>query len=188
MPRKISYQENDVVIVRLNEGRFTVAQMRDNGIMQFFDVVRTENEWEGMDLNSVSSLFFIFVADKALSPIFGEKLSPDSVVRSVAPVPKRMLRAVIGNAGDHGADLIELTDSFSSYGANIIKHDLKPEMDKDLLYRYEMCGVYGDPEKILKRLERYFETGINWDDSKSFVFKDLQLPPPGYGRGAQHHA
>lgn len=179
---KICCKENDVVSVKVNAEAFTLAQMRNNGIMQFFDMVRTENEWGGVDLNDVPSLFFIFVADKALSPIFVEKLSSDSVVRSLAPVPRRMLSAVIGNVGDYGANLVELTDSFSSYGANIIKQDLKPETDKDLLYRYEMAGVYGDPEKIGRRLERYFQTGINWDDSKSFIFKDLPLPPPSFHR------
>lgn len=182
MLKKTSCKEHDVISIKVKDGAFTIAQMRNNGIMQFFDIVRTDNEWEGLDLNDVPSLFFIFVADKALSPIFVEKLPSNMVARSAAPVPRKMLSAVIGNAGDYGANLIELTDSFSSYGAKVIKQDLKPEMDKDLIYRHEMAGTYGDPEKIRKRLARYFETGINWDDSKSFIFNDLPLPPPGYGR------
>lgn len=178
-------KENDVVSIRIKDGVFGVVQMRNNGIMQFFDVIRAENAWAGLDLNDVPSLFFIFVAEKMLSSIFLDKLSSNSVVRSVSPVPTRMLSAVIGNVGEYGASLVELTESFESYGAKVIKANLDPKVDTYLIYRHEMAGVYGDPEKIRKRLERYHDTGINWDDSKSFIFKDMPLPPPHYGRDAR---
>lgn len=38
--------------------------------------------------------------------------------------------------------------------------------------------MIGAPEKLRTRLLRYFETGVNWDDSKSFLFKGIPLPPP----------
>lgn len=175
-------EEGDVVSVKVNDNSYTLAQMRANGIMQFFDIVQRDDHWSGIDLNDVGSLFFVFVADKSLRRIFTQKLSPDAVVRSTSPVPKQMLSAVIGNAGDYGADLVELTDEYSSYCAKVLKSDIKPSTDLKLIYRCEMAGMQGDPEKLRKRLERYFEKGINWDDAKSFIFKDVPLPPPTRAR------
>lgn len=178
MLKKMKLKENDVVSVKINDDAYTVAQMRNNGIMQFFDLVQVKNEWNDIDLNDIPSLFFVFVAEKNMSSIFLEKLPLESVVPSKNPVPRKMLSAVIENAGRYGANLIELTDNFSSYEARIIKPDLNPLTDRDKIYNYELAGVYGDPEKIRKRLEQYFKTGVNWDSSKEFLFKDIPQPPP----------
>jgi len=184
MLKRLSCKEDDVIIIKINGHAYTLAQMRRNGIMQFFDIVRPVSEWSGVDLNDVPSLFFIFVAERGLGPIVVDKVPSSVVGRSKCPVPKTMLSAVIGNAGEYGADLVELTDDFSSYGARIIKSGLNVAEDRDLIYRFELAGVQGDPEKIRKRLERYFEHGINWDSSKEFIFKDIPPPPPHYyGRG-----
>ncbi|MEW6760549.1 MAG: hypothetical protein AB1437_06970 [Pseudomonadota bacterium] len=175
--KKMSLGEGDVVSVKVSDSTYTLAQMRKNGIMQFFDIVQSDDHWSGIDLNNVGSLFFVFVADKSLRRMFTQKLSLDAVVRSTSLVPKQMLSAVIGNAGNYGADLVELTDEYSSYGAKVLKSDIRPSADLELIYRCEMAGMQGDPEKLRMRLERYFEKGINWDDAKSFIFKDVPLPP-----------
>lgn len=180
MLKKLICKEGDVISIKIGGNAFTLAQMRHNGIMQFFDIVQPVSEWSSVNLNDVAALFFIFVAKRSLSSIVVDKVSSSAVTRSKCPVPKTMLSAVIGNAGEYGADLVELTDDFSSYGAGIIKSGLTVAEDRDLIYRYELAGVQGDPEKIRKRLERYFEHGINWDTSKEFTFKDIPPPSPRY--------
>lgn len=174
-------RDGDVVSVKLNDRAYTVAQMRAHGIMQFFDVARRENAWDGLDLDATPSLFFLIVAERGLRRIFVEKLAPGRVARSKAPVPKIMLSALIGPGNVYGADLIELTDDYQSLGARVLKPDLDAVADRDLIYRYELAGVYGDAEKLRRRLERHAETGVNWDDSKHILFKDLPPPPPRPG-------
>jgi hypothetical protein len=180
MLKKIELKENEVVGVQLNPSLFTLAQMRVNGIMQFFDVSKSNNDWSGLDLNTIPALFYLFVAEKNMGSLFVEKIPSNVVTPSKIPVPKIMLTPIIGDAGKHGAKLIELTDEYSSYEAKVLKDNLDPTEDRDLIYTYELCGMYGDPKKIGKRLERYFESGINWDDSKKFLFPDIPLPPANY--------
>jgi hypothetical protein len=54
---------------------------------------------------------------------------------------KHMLSAVLGNADVHGANLIELTPDYSSYGAKIIKAGLTVDSDLDLIYRHELTEL-----------------------------------------------
>ena len=182
MLKKTGCKENNVVVLEAGDEAFTLAQLRKNGIMQFFDIVQPANAWHGVDLNDVSSLFFIFVAEKNLDSLIVDKLDQGGVIPSVAPIPMVMLSALFKRAGNHGANLIQLTNLFSSYGAAILKADLDPETDLDLIYRHELSGVYGDADKIRERLRRYFVTGVNWDDSKEFLFKGIPSPPPHYGQ------
>lgn len=188
MLKKTGCKENEVVVLEIDDETFTLAQMRKNGIMQFFDIVQSANAWKGVDLNDVASLFFIFVAEKNLGSLIVDKLDPGRVIPSSAPIPMMMLSAVFKSAGAYGADLIQLTYQFSSYDAAIIKADLDPKTDLDMIYRHELSGVYGDAGKIRKRLRRYFATGVNWDDSKELLFKGIAPPPPHYGQSSARHA
>lgn len=187
MLKKTGCKENDVVVLEIGNEAFTLAQMRKNGIMQFFDIVQPRNAWDGVDLNDGPSLFFIYVAEKNLDSLIVVKLDQAGVIPSSAAIPMVMLSAVFKGAGTYGADLIRLTDQFSSCGAAIIKADLDPRTDLDVIYRHELSGVYGDAGKIRKRLRRYFATGVNWDDSKELLFKGIALPPPHYGQSSVRH-
>jgi hypothetical protein len=176
MLKKTALKENEVVCIKVDEGLFTLGQMRKNGIMQFFDISNSDCAWQTLDLNSVRSIFYLFVADKALQPIFLGKVDANTARPSTEAIPRKMLFAVIGNAGNHGADLIELTDDYSSYGATVLQRNLDPEADLAIIHQYELSGMYGNPAKLQKRLQRYFSTGVNWDDTKSYIFKDIALP------------
>lgn len=178
MLKRIVWKDNDVFSVRLRDDLFTLAQMRTNQIMQFFDVFRTTNDWSGLDLNSVRSLFYLFVADNRLKPLFVEKLTQKVVMPSEEPIPKLMLSFTVGENNTYGADLIELTDSYESYGGRVVKSNLSEKDDLKLIHTHELCGMVGDPEKIRNRLLRYVETGVNWDEGKSFIFKGIQPPLP----------
>jgi hypothetical protein len=180
MLKKMNWLEDSVLSIRLRDNLFTLAQMRRNHVMQFFALSRASNEWTGLDLNGESSMFFAFVAESKLKALFVENLDPGQVIPSCEPIPRLMLSAAFGNAGVHGANLIELTQDFSSVGARVVKERLTIENDLDLLYRHQVVGMIGDPEKLRKRLIRYFDTGVDWDDSKTFLFKGIQPPPPYY--------
>lgn len=177
MLKKITWQDNAVFSMQLREDLFSLVQMRKNGLMQFFAISKTDNAWNGTDLNQEKTLFTRFVAEKNLKALIVEKLEPEVVKPTTKAIEKRMLSAVIGNNGNYGAKLIELTPEYESLGGAVLKEGLTPEHDLDLIYAYELAGVAGDAEKIRKRLIRYFDTGVDWDDAKGFIFKDIALPP-----------
>ena len=177
MLKKIRWQENAVFSIQLRDDVFSLMQMRKNGLMQFFAISKANNDWTGTDLGREKTLFTRFVAEKNLTSLIVDQLAREVVRPTGNAIETRMLSAVIGNNGQHGARLIELTPEFESLGGVILKEGLTPERDLDLIYAYELAGVAGDAEKIRKRLIRYFESGVNWDDAKSFIFKDIALPP-----------
>lgn len=179
MLKRIAWVEDAVFSLQLREDLFALAQMRRNHIMQFFAIKSQSGKWQGVDLNEVRSLFFVFVAENKLKPIICGKVDADSVAPSRQPIPKLMLSAVIGNLGVHGASLIELSEGYSTDGKRVVKENLSQDGDIDLIYRHELAGMIGDPEKIKNRLIRFFDSGVNWDDAKSFLFKGIKLPPPG---------
>lgn len=175
MLKQLKWTENAVFSIRLRENLFSLAQMRKNHIMQFFDIQCTTSKWGG-DLNCVRSLFFLFVAENRIKSLFVEKLDRSVVIPSQEPIPRLMLSPVIGSDGSCGANLVELTEDFSAYGARIVKENLSQTLDRDLIYRYELTGMVGDSEKLKNRLILFFDNSLNWDESKSFVFRGIDPP------------
>ncbi|MFQ6573762.1 hypothetical protein [Pseudomonas sp. UM16] len=176
MLRALKWQEGLVLSIKVEDGVFAIAQMRNNYLLEVFDVFREEDNWEGVDLNRLDVLFTIFVSVKNIKGIFSRLTTGAEIIPNQRPVEKRMLSAIFGAPGNTGARLIELSDDYSSIGAETLKDSLSPKDDLDLIYRYELCGMVGDPEKILSRLKKYRETGVNWDPSKEFLFPGIQLP------------
>jgi hypothetical protein len=176
--KKLTWKEDTVLSVGLRPDLFTLAQMRAGSLMQFFDIKSQDGAWEDIDLSVVRPLFCIKVAENRLKPLFVEIVPAGRVNPNRRPIPTKMIDYRFGNDGNHEADLIELTDDYSNIGAKVIKAGLKIEKDLDVIYGHEYVGMVGDPEKLRKRLVRYFDTGVNWDDSKAFIFKGIQPPPP----------
>lgn len=176
MLKSLKWQEGLVLSVKVEKDLYALAQMRNNHLLEVFNVFRTDDGWEGVDLNNVDVLFTIFVSIKNIKKIFSGVVSADAVVPNDRPVEKRMLSAIFGTPGNTGAKLIDLSDSYSNIGARVIKDNLSLDNDLDLIYRYELCGMVGDPEKITARIKTYRETGVNWDPSKEFLFPDIQRP------------
>jgi hypothetical protein len=177
MLKKISWVEDAILSIKIRNDLFSLAQMRKNHIMQFFEISNRDGEWKNIDLNNVSSLFFIFVTENKLKPIIQKIVKENSITPNRHTIPKKMLSLSLMGGGAFGADLIELNDNYTTVEKKIIKPKLSFKSDIDLIYRYELAGMVGDPDKIKSRLIRFFESGINWDDAKSFLFKDIPLPP-----------
>ncbi len=85
-----------------------------------------------------------------------EKIDASKVHPNQRPIDKRMLSLRIDGPGSIGADLVELSEDYSVEGKKIIKEQLSSEKDLDLIYRYELAGMIGDPKKIENRLSRFF--------------------------------
>ena len=178
--KKLTWKDGTVINVKLREDLFTLAQMRLNHCMQFFDIRNSDGIWQGIDLNSIKPLFCAFVAENRLKPLFVETLPGDKVIPNHRPMPNRMIKYRFGGEGNNKADLVELDEGSSGINARVIRANLTTENDLDTIYKYEYVGMIGDPEKLRKRLVRYFDTGVNWDDSKAFIFAGIQPPPANY--------
>ena len=174
--KSLKWQENLVLSIQVEEDLYAISQMRKNHLLEVFDVFSSNGDWTGVDLNKVDVLFTIFVSIKNIKSIFSSLVSSESVTPNEWPVEKRMLSAIFGAPGSTGAKLIDLSDEYSNIGAQVIKESLSPQDDLSLIHRYELCGMVGDPEKIIARIKNYRETGINWDPSKEFLFPGIQRP------------
>jgi len=176
--RKLTWTTDAVLSVQLRPDLFTLCQMRLGWCMQFFNVRSDNGEWIDVDLNEVRPLFCIIVAENRLKALLVEFIPPERVKPNRREMPMRMLGYRMGGHGEYVVDLIELTERFSNVGARVIKRALTIERDLDTIYSHELVGMVGDPEKLRKRLIRFFDTGVNWDDAKSFLFKGVQPPQP----------
>jgi len=176
MLRCPKWQEGLILSIKVEEGLYAISQMRNNYLLEVFDVFMGDDSWGGVDLNKTDVLFTIFVSIKNIKEILSGLVSNDTVTPNERPVEKRMLSAIFGAPGNTGAKLIELSENYSNIGAQVVKDNLSPEGDLELIHRYELCGMVGDPGKILSRIKSYRETGINWDQSKEFLFPGIQRP------------
>lgn len=177
MLKRVQWVDNSVLNVRLRDNLFTLAQMRKNHLLEFFDISNS-GEWKAVDLNATRVLFTIYVAENRLRPLFAERLPSSKVKPNDRPVERRMLSFIVKPGNIYGVDLVELTDSLSSVEAKTIKADLSPVADLESIHRYELTGMVGDPEKLRARLIRYFDDRINWDESKSFLYPGIATPAP----------
>jgi hypothetical protein len=179
--KKIARTLNAVISLKLREDLYTLAQMREGSLMQFFDVRCADGVWKTIDLNKTKELFCIAVAEKRLLELMVEMVPPERALPNTRPTPKLMLDVDLLNQSSNGGyvvNLVELTSDYQSLGARIVKERLTIENDLDAIYRHDFTGVFGSASKLTKRLTRYFDTGVNWDDQKSFVFPHVALPPP----------
>lgn len=174
--KTIKWVDDAVLVVEVDEGVYTLAQMREHGLMEFFDVFRTVDEWEDVDLNDRPILFCLFIAKNALKTLFLRCLTAGEVKVNQRPILKKMLSFRWVSEGLYTADLIELSDSYSSIGATVLKPDLCPDNDLAIIEGHDFCGVCGDPVKLQRRLRVYYNTGIDWDESRMFTFPALKTP------------
>lgn len=182
MLKRLPRRENALLSFKLAADVYTLAQMRRNCLLEFFDVFQDSPEWrEGLDLNQAQTIFCAFAAEARFKPLIDAILPEGRLVPNARPVPRRMLSAII-EADHYGANLVELGDTLESVEATLIKANLDPREDRQTIYDHELTGMIGDPEKLRRRLLRYFESGVNWDDAKSFLFQGIPLPPPTRAR------
>jgi len=176
MAKQVRWVEDDVLVVKVDERLFTLAQLRKNCLMEFFDVFRSTDEWDGVDLASAKILFCLFVADRPLKPLFARRVAEGEVVRNTRPIIRNILSFEWLATDSYTANLIELSDGYSNIDARVIKQHLDVEEDLALIQSHEFCGMAGDPQKLRTRLKFIHDTGVNWDEQKKFIYPALERP------------
>lgn len=172
----IKWVNEAVIVLEVDKGVYTLAQMRAHGLLEFFDTFRTVDEWEGIDLNDSPIVFCLHVARDPLKKLFLRFLTAGEVKVNERPIIKKMLKFRWVSAGKNTADLIVLNDDYSSIGATVLKSDLCPDKDFEIIETHDFCGLHGDTVKLQQRLRFFYETGINWDEGKKFIFPTLKTP------------
>ncbi|WP_233424562.1 hypothetical protein [Pseudomonas savastanoi] len=153
MLKSIKWLEDAVLVVKVDGVTYTLAQMRKNGLMEFFDVFRSNDSWEDVDLNKCKLLFCIFVAEKRIKNIFVRILNDNEVIKNSRPIIKEMLSFEWVSENVYTSNLIELSDSYSSVGGRVINTALSDKSDIETISAHEFCGVFGDPKKLLDRIK-----------------------------------
>lgn len=147
----------DVLNIKLRDDLFTLAQMRENNMIQFFDIARKDDSWSGVDLSAVEPLFCLFVADQRMRSLIEGVVPAAQVAPNARPTPRRMLsaRPIMDQKYRCTVNLIELTETYEPLDALVLKADLQPDTDAETLLRHELAGMVSDPVKLGDRLIRF---------------------------------
>lgn len=176
MLKRVTWTPGAVFTVALRGDLFTVAQMRENHLMEFFDVASATPDVQGIDLNQSPLVCCLFVAEQRIRPLLVERIGTERARPNQRPLRRRMLNPLFGPA-ERGAELIELNDDYSAIGASVVSGPLSLDRDLATIHAHELTSMVGDPAKLAARLIRWFDTGVNWDDSKRFLFPGIEPPP-----------
>ena len=179
MLKRVTWKLDGVLSVKLRDNLYTLAQMRENSLMQFFDIRSSDGQWHDLDLSAVEPLFCIYVAEARMKPILDAVVKESMVKPNLRAIPRRMLssRPLVDSKYKSTVNLVELDDSYQILNAKLLKSNLVPSTDSADLQRYELAGMWGSPEQLATRLIRYFDSGVDWNDTKSYIFGDDLRPP-----------
>jgi hypothetical protein len=165
--------EGAVLSIKLKENLYTIAQVKYDHTLQCFNIFREDDNWDGVDLNKEKHLFCVVIATSVILKLFKAKHN-DSVIADKRPIP---LKIIIDHPLTRIPQLKEM-DGIGNVSPNewkLIVDNLNLKDHLDLIYKYEITAMMGNPKDIKDRLLRYYNTGINFDDQKKWFFPDLDL-------------
>jgi len=184
MAKKVVWKEGDVISIQVRDNLFYLAQMFKSPYLVFFNTFSSDDQWEDIDLNNESILFFRGVTRQFLkyAPMEKQKqIKP----RAIKDYPKRWLRSGPGSQrltvwqgtpdemevvtlGEEGFKLIE-KDIFAE-GFNQEKElssYLKGPKHKELdLYELDSLGVYPETTERLYLCHKFKK---NVDPDKDLI-------------------
>lgn len=164
-----------ILSIKLKEDLYTLGQLHYNHRLECFDITRKTDEWSGVNLNTINPIFCLVVAESRLLKLFHSNQS-GIVVANQRETPKRVITSVLQPQGKPSISLVEMDERYDSTRAKVIIPNLNIDEHLDAIHSHEGAWMIGQPEKIRNRLLRYFETGVNWDESKAFSFPNIQPP------------
>lgn len=175
LTKKQRSQENSVFGVYIREGLYSLAQSRKNHWMEFFNIFNEKDEWDGIDLNKIDVLFTYSVAAHSLKELL-VSLQDDNVLKNLRPMQSKIIATTNILAGTKG--LVEMDDRCDSVDNKILIPKLIVKDHLEIIHTIELAGMHGNSEQIQKRILNFYETGINWDESKKFLFPHVTPPTP----------
>ncbi|NNA04989.1 hypothetical protein [Pseudomonas lundensis] len=79
MKKRITWKAGDLIVIELENGLFTVAQMIANTIMRFYDIKSHNDDWENINWPEVKPLFLVFVGTVVQRDLGVRKITIDSI-------------------------------------------------------------------------------------------------------------
>ncbi|HAU3362243.1 TPA: hypothetical protein JDL67_005147 [Salmonella enterica subsp. salamae] len=183
---RIIWKPGYMINLKLRNDLYTIAQLEGNFVVRFFDIFNAHGMWKNINLNTISQLFRVFVANISIRTLAEGRIKDPTVIPSTIPMEPYWINPYVAYIdGEHykgnensfpflGGSLIRTHSAtvMSAFDSDVIKHDLSPEIDKEIIEKYELVNMWG-PDDLGDRLRRYFDTGINRDDLKFEVFPTL---------------
>ncbi|OCG17798.1 hypothetical protein A9G09_01145 [Gilliamella sp. wkB292] len=71
-----------------------------------------------------------------------------------------------------------MDDRYTSVDQKVLIPQLTVKDYLDIIQTKEYAGMNGNSKNIQNRLLKFYENGINWDESKKFLFPDVTPPAP----------
>ncbi|NNA07974.1 hypothetical protein HBN65_14320 [Pseudomonas lundensis] len=79
MKKRITWKAGALIVIELENGLFTVAQMIANTIMRFYDIKSHNDDWENINWPEVKPLFLVFVGTVVQRDLGVRKITIDSI-------------------------------------------------------------------------------------------------------------
>lgn len=162
---------------KISNDIFSIIQIKSSFCL-FFDIFFEEIDDDIIvDLNNIDVLHYRFIATQRLKDFFVKK---ENCIKHFNYEGKKFLFLdfFYKSEGNYGVNLVELPNNLDMLPLKQIKGDLTLENNYEDIFNYELIGMIGDSNKIISRLNNYIQTGIDFDDSKKFIFPNIVLPKP----------
>ena len=172
MPKRVTWQENALISLKLRDDLFTIAQMLRSPFLRLFKVCNKDGVWRNLDLNKAEVLFSVLIGQVVLQQLCEGKVRDRSVIPSSLPFPKLWMRPYLNFDGGFpfiGARLVEIDPTKGITTAPVVKDWLLPKADAELIKKYELTNMWGASD-LRERLVRNFDTGVDRNELKDKVF------------------
>ncbi|MGQ7249536.1 hypothetical protein ACUN9Y_19655 [Halomonas sp. V046] len=187
MGKRITWNPEDFVSLKLRSNLYTIGQMLNKPAMQFFDKFNHDGNWGETSLRNDDLLFKAFISTKDVIKDLAVERLPKEKFNSadlkydslwIKPYTLTMDRDHYkGKQGDFpflGGKIVDLGTSgkISTTRAPVIQEDLTLPTDRELIERIELTNMWSSAS-LNDRLCRFFDTGIDRDDLKFEIFPGL---------------
>ena len=177
------WKKDSVISLKLKDDLYTLAQMVNTvSKMRFFNVFRDNDEWGGVDLNEIDSLFCVSVGNVVIQRLGQRKVSLKEAKPSREPCERFYIDPFENFDGYNlrdeffwrGGRLVDLGECSLGIARDAPTNipNLSVEEHRDVIKKFELSGMWG-AEQILDRLVRFHSTGVNQDPMKEKVFPGL---------------
>jgi hypothetical protein len=172
---RFSWKPNAIVVLWLDDGLYSVAQLLTAAKVAFYDLSSPEDSWGAVDLSTVSCVFcapvislrglYVRRAPKTVKPALNFRMPLLWLDSNHSHWPPRGGHIVRGNESGRTAS--------PDGGPDYVKMDIGWETDREALETLEFTNLLG-PELIQTRLVAWFREGRRMNPYRDEVFG----PPP----------
>ncbi len=176
------WQEDAVILLKLREDLYTVAQMMPKGTarLRFYKIFHTDPNWKDINLNEAESLFTLPIGNVVIQKLGVKRLKPDEVMPSSKPYERFIIFPKENYGGDftwRGGKLVDTGDrgQDSAWRAPVVIEDLTVEEHKEIILQHQLGNFWG-ADDLAERLIHFYEKEFDFDALKNRIFPGLYPP------------